>query len=119
MYVTQQRNFRQGVALRKGVLLGLRYLVCGVVAFFVLVPIVTVIIGGFKTNGELNNTPFAIPHIWHWENYGNALAQASFWQTLGNSTIIMLATVVLLLLVSCPTAFVLARIRFPGSALIF
>jgi raffinose/stachyose/melibiose transport system permease protein len=123
MYVTQRqglrRSFRRQIALRKAVLLGLRYLVCVVVALFVLIPIITVVIGGFKTTGELTNTPFALPHVWHWENYGNALAQGAFWQALENSTIIMLATVALLLLVSCPTAFVLARIAFPGNTLIF
>jgi raffinose/stachyose/melibiose transport system permease protein len=85
----------------------------------VLIPIFTVVIGGFKTNGELNNAPFALPHVWHWENYTKALTEGAFWQAMSNSTIIMLATVALLLVVSCPTAFVLARIAFPGSELIF
>src|SRR5579859_3088660 len=118
MYSIRQQSFVPGFLLRKPVLLGLRYLVCGVVAFFVLIPILTVVIGGFKTNGELNDTPFAFPHVWHWENYASVLSQPSFWQALENSGMIMLATVGLLLLISCPAAFALARIQFRGREVV-
>ncbi len=119
MYLVQQQRFAQRMVLWKSVLLGLRYLVCGVVAFFVVIPLVTVVIGGFKTNGELNNTPFALPRIWHWENYFNILSQGGFWQALTNSAVIMLATVALLLVVSCPMAFALSRIPFRGREVVF
>ena len=119
MYSIQQRSFGRRATLQKPLQLSFRYLVCGVVAFFVLVPIVTVIIGGFKTNGELVNTPFALPTIWHWDNYGTIIGQASFWQALANSTFVTLLTVGLLLLVACPIAFVLARIVFRGREVIF
>ena len=119
MYLIRQQSSMQRTVLWNSVLLGLRYLVCGVVALFVVIPLVTVIIGGFKTNGELNNTPFALPHTWHWENYTNILSQASFWQALLNSVVIMLVTVGLLLLASCPTAFALSRIPFRGRELVF
>ena len=119
MSLVQQQRSMQGTAFWKPVQLSFRYLVCGVVAFFVLIPLVTVIIGGFKTNGELNNTPFALPNTWHWENYLNILSQGSFWQALVNSAIIMLATVGLLLLASCPTAFALTRISFRGREVVF
>jgi raffinose/stachyose/melibiose transport system permease protein len=119
MYVIRQQSSMQRVNLWKPVQLGLRYLVCGVVAFFVLIPLVTVVIGGFKTNGELNNAPFALPQVWHWQNYGAILSQGSFWQALESSAIIMLATVVLLLLISCPAAFALARIPFRGREVVF
>lgn len=120
MYVPGQRNvwraqWRPGQAIQ----LGLRYLVCVVAAFFVLIPLVTVVVGGFKTNGELNSAPFALPRVWHWENYLHVLAEPGFWQTLANSAIIMLATVGLLLLISCPLAFALARMSFRGREMLF
>lgn len=74
MQYVQQRRL-----LRNSALLLPRYLICVVVAFFVLIPIVTAIIGGFKTNSELNNAPFSLPAIWHWENYSNILVQGTFW----------------------------------------
>lgn len=119
MYLIQRQSTSARVALRKPVMLGLRYLVCIVVAFFVLIPIATVVIGGFKTSGELANAPFALPRVWHWERYASFIFQSSFWSAMGNSTIVMLATVGLLLLITCPAAFVLARVPFRGSELIF
>lgn len=119
MYAIRQRSSLRRGTIWKPTQLGLRYLVCVVAAFFVLIPLVTVIIGGFKTNGELNNTPFALPRAWQWGNYIAILSQASFWQALENSGITMLATVGLLLLVSCPTSFALARISFRGREVIF
>lgn len=119
MYTIQRRSFMQQSALQKPVQLALRYLFCGVVAFFVLVPILTVVLGGFKTNGELVNSPFALPSVWHWDTYGAILLQSSFWQSMLNSTIVMLATVGLLLLVACPASFVLARITFRGREVVF
>lgn len=119
MQLTQRQSARTLAPVSRSVQLGLRYLICGIVAFFVLIPIFVVVIGGFKTNGELNNTPFALPSVWHWNTYANIILQSSFWQVLGNSVIITLATVVLLLLISCPAAFVLARIPFRGRELVF
>jgi raffinose/stachyose/melibiose transport system permease protein len=119
MSVIQQRSFLQYSALRNPWLLLLRYLICGVAAFFVLVPIITVVIGGFKTNAELTTNPFALPSVWRWNNYGNLIAQSGFWQSMGNSAIATLATVALLLVVSCPTAFVVARMNFRGREVVF
>jgi raffinose/stachyose/melibiose transport system permease protein len=96
-----------------------RYLICGVVAFFVLIPIVVAIIGGFKTTGELASSPFSLPEVWHWENYSSILIQSTFWQAITNSLITTLATVGLLLLISSPTAFVFARIDFRGREVVF
>jgi len=119
MYTIQRRSFVQQSALQKPVQLTLRYLYCGVVAFFVLVPILTVVLGGFKTNGELVNSPFSLPAVWHWDTYGALILQSGFWQSMLNSTIVMLATVGLLLLVACPASFVLARVDFRGREVVF
>ncbi len=119
MYLIQRQSAGAQAALRKPVMLGLRYLVCIVVAFFVLIPIATVVIGGFKTNGELANTPFSLPTVWHWERYASLILQSAFWSAMENSTMVTLATVGLLLLIACPAAFVLGRIPFRGREVIF
>ena len=51
-----------------------RYIISVVVALLVLIPLVTAVLGGFKTNGELQNAPFSLPQVFHWENYTNILA---------------------------------------------
>lgn len=124
MYVTQQRSLvrssiqRQSM-VQKSIPLIPRYLVCIIVALFVLTPILVAIVGGFKTSGELTTSPFSLPARWHWENYGNILVQSDFWQAVVNSVITMLGTVSLLLLIACPTAFVFARMPFRGREVIF
>ena len=119
MYYSQPHRLIVKRNAVKSLSLLLRYVICGVVAFFVLIPIVIAIIGGFKTTGELSSSPFSLPVIWHWENYANILAASSFWQSVINSLITTLSTVCLLLLLACPAAFIFARVPFKGRETIF
>ncbi len=114
MQYIQQRG-----SLRNSILLLPRYFICIVAAFFVLIPIVTVFLGSFKTNAELTSSPFSLPTTWHWENYSSILLQGSFWQSVGDSVITTLATVALLLLLACPISFIFARVPFRGREVIF
>lgn len=120
-YVQQQSSIirRRELLLRNSAMLIPRYLLCGVVALFVLIPIFVAIIGGFRTSAELTNAPFALPSTWHWENYINILTQNTFWQAILNSIIVTLTTVGLILLIACPPAFVFARMPFRGREVIF
>src|SRR6516164_564389 len=112
MYSLEQQGFLHSSARHKPILLFLRYLLCVLVAFFMLVPIFVVFNGGFKTNGELLDSPFSLPSVWHWETYGSILTQSAFWQAIENSSITTVATIALLLVVCCPAAFVFARLTF-------
>lgn len=97
------------------------FIICAVVSFFVLIPIVMIIYNSLRTNGELQISPFGLPvGGLHWENYGNILASTSgFWENLLNSVLATLGTVLILLAAACPAAFVLARLNFPGRELVF
>ena len=121
MYAIQQRNAgrKQSVKAQHIAGLSVRYLVCVVVALFTLIPIVITFLGALKTTAELNNTPFSLPTVWHWENFTAVLSQNVFWQVLLNSIITTIATVALLLVVGCPAAFVFARMPFRGREVIF
>jgi raffinose/stachyose/melibiose transport system permease protein len=121
MYAIQQRNTgrKQSVKAQHIAGLSVRYLVCVVVALFTLIPIVITFLGALKTTAELNNTPFSLPTVWHWENFTAVLSQNVFWQVLLNSIITTIATVALLLVVACPAAFVFARMPFRGREVIF
>jgi raffinose/stachyose/melibiose transport system permease protein len=114
-YIQRKRQKR----LQKILLLLPRYFICVVVALFVVVPIGTAVIGGFKTTAELTGQPFSLPTVWHWENYRDILVDSTFWQSILNSLITMLATVGLLLLIASPTAFVFARMPFRGREVVF
>ncbi|HEX6483970.1 MAG TPA: carbohydrate ABC transporter permease [Ktedonobacteraceae bacterium] len=99
--------------------LSVRYLICIVAAILMVFPILVAFLGAFKTNAELNTTPFSWPTVWHWENITSVLSQGAFWQAIANSLLVTFATVVLLLIVACPAAFVFARMRFRGRDVMF
>src|SRR5690349_19979334 len=92
------------------------FIVCCIVAAVVLVPLITTVLGGLRTNGELLNAPFSFPTSGlHFDNYKKVLALDSpFWPALINSLLIVIGTVGLLIVVASPAAFALARISFPG-----
>jgi raffinose/stachyose/melibiose transport system permease protein len=91
-----------------------RYVVCALIALIVLVPIVTAVVGGFRTNAQLVNRPFAWPDPFVWTNYTDILRSDSFWRQVLNSTVIMLLTTIVVLSVSSMAAFVVARLPFRG-----
>src|SRR5579859_6611371 len=121
MYVSQQQSsaIRWRAKTQQIAGLSARYIVCVVVAIFMLIPILTAFLGAVKTSAELNTKPFSLPTVWNWDNFTAVLSQSFFWQSITNSLIITISTVVLLLAVACPAAFVFARMSFPGREVIF
>jgi len=97
----------------------LRALLLCAVACLVLVPLVAVALGGFKTIGELRVNPFGLPSLWVWGNYATILGGARLWRSLANSAFLSLATVLLSLVVSVMAAFAFSHIRFVGRRFLF
>jgi raffinose/stachyose/melibiose transport system permease protein len=65
-----------------------------VLAGIVLVPLIATAVGGFKSLGDLESHPFSLPSVWVWKNYWDILTGARYWQVLGNSLLISLATAI-------------------------
>jgi raffinose/stachyose/melibiose transport system permease protein len=97
----------------------LHYLVLSIVAFLILVPVVIAFVGGIKTNGQLLAHPFALPHPFVWSQYGNVLKARNFWRELGNSTMVMLATTLLVLALASTASFAFSRLSFRGRDALF
>jgi len=95
------------------------YLVGGVVAVLVLIPLLAAVINGFKSNADLLLHPFGLPTTWQWDNYTSVLQSAAFWRQLRNSTLVMLATAIGVLILASMPAFVFARMTFRGRELLF
>src|SRR5271154_4588323 len=55
-----------------------------VLAGVVLVPILATAVNGFKELGDLESSPFSLPHVWVWRNYWEILTGYRYWQGLGN-----------------------------------
>lgn len=96
-----------------------KYIVCIAIAIVVIAPLLLAVMNGFKTKGQVMSRPFSLPDPVIWSNYGDILHSHSFWQQLLNSTLVMLATTLLVLALASSAAFVFARMPFKGRELLF
>jgi raffinose/stachyose/melibiose transport system permease protein len=92
----------------------LSYLVALVIIAITLVPMLYVIVGGFRTTAQLNVQPTGLPHPWVWQNYKSILTTATFWQNLGNSAMIAVVVTGLAVILGAMASFALSRYHFPG-----
>jgi raffinose/stachyose/melibiose transport system permease protein len=92
----------------------LTYILALAVAAVSISPVVYVILGGFRTTGQLAANPAGLPHPWVWNTYANVLSQSAFWRELYNSTLIAAVTTLGVMVLGVCAAFVLARYKFRG-----
>src|ERR1700747_3102069 len=64
------------------------YLVAIVIFGVTVVPLLFVIVDGFRTNAEINASPVGVPNPGTLQNYVSVLGTAPFWQFLGNSALV-------------------------------
>nr|WP_062294174.1 carbohydrate ABC transporter permease [Demequina phytophila] len=82
-------------------------------------PILYLILGGFRTQGDLAANPTGLPDPWMWQNYWDILAKPLFWRQLLNSTLVAVATTAGVVLFGTMAAYPLARYSFKGRELVF
>ncbi|MEN9937250.1 MAG: hypothetical protein RLZZ387_3829 [Chloroflexota bacterium] len=97
----------------------LQYLVAGLVALIVLIPLIAAAVNGFKTNADLLLHPFGLPRAWVWENYTSVLQSGAFWRQLFNSVLVMGGTAAGVVTLASMAAFVFARMQFLGREVLF
>jgi raffinose/stachyose/melibiose transport system permease protein len=97
----------------------LLYAIAFFVAALIVIPVVYAVLGGFRTNLQLIEKPVALPDPWVWSNYADTLTDTKFWRTVGNSLLIALLTVAIVLPAASMASFVMARYRFPGREWVF
>lgn len=90
----------------------LSYLVGLIILAITLVPILFVILGGFRTSAQINSSPTGLPHPWVLANYRTILTTASFWQNLYNSALIAVLATGLAVGLGSMAAFALSRYDF-------
>jgi raffinose/stachyose/melibiose transport system permease protein len=90
-----------------------------VVGLLIVVPIAFGLLGGFKDNGQLANNPLGPPRPWITANYTDILSSSNFWRPLAVSTLIALATTLIVVGCSALAAFAFARIAFRGREFYF
>jgi len=95
------------------------YVVALAVAAITIVPVVYVVLGGFRTNGQVSAHPVGWPSPWITENYLEVLASPSFWSQIANSTIVAVGSTALVVVLGVMAAFALARYDFKGREALY
>jgi raffinose/stachyose/melibiose transport system permease protein len=93
------------------------HLVLLVYTFIALFPILLVVVNSFKKRITIFKTPLALPNPNNFDpiGYKTVWEGANFTLYFGNSLVVTLGSLVLILLVSSMAAFALARYEFPGN----
>ena len=63
------------------------YLVAIVALGLTIVPLLLVVVNGFRTNADINANAAGLPNPWVAGNYTAILKSGAFWQLIGNSAI--------------------------------
>jgi raffinose/stachyose/melibiose transport system permease protein len=95
------------------------YAVSLVVVALTLGPVLYGVLGGFRTNAQIAQSPSGLPGPWVLDNYVSVLTGASFWQYALNSTIIAALTTVITVVFGVMAAYPLARYEFKGREGLF
>lgn len=82
-------------------------------------PIFYLILGGFRTQGDLAQNPTGLPDPFMWQNYWEIISQPIFWQQVANSTFVAVATTAGVVLFGTMAAYPLARYAFKGRDMLF
>ena len=96
----------------------MNYLVAGIYAFIVIIPIYFVFISGFKTNAEIFANPLALPSRFSFDNFITVQERIGILRAIGMSFMITTATEVSILAVGFPAAYAIARIRTPLASIV-
>jgi raffinose/stachyose/melibiose transport system permease protein len=97
----------------------LAYVLALAVAAVVVVPVAYVVLGGFRTTGQVAAQPVALPDPWVFGNYGEVLRSGSFWRQVGTSLLIALLATAATVALGAAAAFGLSRYAFRGREALF
>jgi raffinose/stachyose/melibiose transport system permease protein len=106
-------------AIRTALSRALIYAVALVLAAIIIVPLVYVVLGGFRTTGQIAAQPVALPQPWILRNYTDVLVSGSFWLQVANSTIIAVIATAVVVSFGALAAFPLARYDFRGREVLY
>ena len=91
------------------------YVALGLLAVSILVPVIWVFLASLKENAQFYGNPWTLPNGFHFENFTRAFEKANMGQFMLNSVVVTGLGLVILLAVSLPASYVLARYNFLGK----
>ena len=93
----------------------LTYVVLIAWSLFTIFAFTWITLASLKTNREIFRDPFRLPANPQWQNYANAWNSVQMGTYFVNSVIIVGTSLVLLMAVSAPAAYILSRFKFRGG----
>lgn len=84
-----------------------------------LYPAIWMVASSLKSTGELFATSWQLPSTWVFSNYADAWRVASLGTTMWNSALVTMGGLTILLAVTVPAAYALARLSLPWGGGIF
>ncbi|MFR6100403.1 MAG: carbohydrate ABC transporter permease [Longibaculum sp.] len=87
-------------------------------AISIIVPVAWVFMASIKENKEFYSNPWALPAGFYFQNFINAFEKASMGSYFFNSVISTALSLIILLVVSLPASYVLARYKFKGKRIL-
>jgi raffinose/stachyose/melibiose transport system permease protein len=106
-------------ARRRRAGLAVTYSTALVIVAITVVPIVFVVVGGFRTSAQINTSATGLPHPWVLGNYKAIVASSAFWRFLFNSALIAAIATTLAVGLGAMAAFALSRYTFRGREAIY
>ena len=98
----------------------IKFLLLCLIALTQLFPLYWLFTFSLKGNGEIfGENVIGLPHVWRWENYGNAFTQTSLVRYFLNSVFYSMVTVAVAGLLSAMAAYAIARMRWKLKSLAF
>ena len=94
------------------------YLVLGILAVLILIPVAWVFMASVKETSEHYGSPWALPTHIHWQNFVEAWTTSKMGDYMGYSVLVTVLALVILLVVALPASYCLARFKFLGQKLI-
>ncbi|HET7615648.1 MAG TPA: carbohydrate ABC transporter permease, partial [Bacillales bacterium] len=85
----------------------------------VIYPVIWMVLGAFKSNGEIFASPWALPKSFHFENFITAWTDFNIGSSFLNSILVTILGTALCLVFSLPTSYAIERIKFRGSKVLF
>ncbi len=83
-----------------------------------ILPLVGVFLTSLKDTADLAHGPFALPRVWHWENYARAWSETRFGAYLGNSVVVVVAVVAISVVLANLSGYAMGLFKFRGKTFI-
>jgi raffinose/stachyose/melibiose transport system permease protein len=87
-------------------------------SFIMLYPIIVMVLSGFKSTGEIFDSPFALPDFTDLGNFRRIFTETSFPRYFINSIVVTGGAIIAIVVLGTMGGYALARYEFPGNTLL-